>query len=143
RFHPERLTEYERHVEGGYAGTDLRQSLAKVLLPSTTIPRRATFAQSTVDLALVALSLERHWLRYGAYPGTLKEIDANLLSIRGIPLDCVTARAPHYRLIPSGTYELYYEGWNACDDGGFIPPPEGGVTLPLTKGDWVWPQLAE
>lgn len=102
-------------------------------------------AQGTVDLALVAAMLERHRLRHQKYPASLAQLDDDLQKTpRGVPPDCVTGNPPHYALQPDSSYTLYYEGWNATDDGGQIgKEKEGSDFIDLSKGDWVWPQPVE
>jgi hypothetical protein len=111
----------------------------------TSIQRRFVQNQCTADLAVVALMLERHWLRHGRYPATLDQLDTDLVdSPRGIPKDCVTGEPVRYRPTAEGAFELYYVGWNESDDGGQVVEREKGVGgIDNSKGDWAWPQFAQ
>jgi hypothetical protein len=146
RFYPDRAEALAAEVDGdGALRHDFRLFFARLAMPALIgFPSKSAAAQGTVDLALVALALERHRLRYGTYPAALEAIDREFLGSRGIPQDCATGRPPHYVLNGDGTYTLYFEGWNGHDDGGEIAYRMNSKTaVDFNQGDWVWPQVAE
>lgn len=146
RFHPERVREFKDHLKGsGSVASDPRKLVARRTAPIiAAVVEKSAAAQGTMDLALAALALERHWLRHGAYPGTLEKLDEDLRGSRGIPPDCITGHPPHYRSTEDGRFLLYYEGWNQRDDGGeVVYKSPKSPKVDFTKGDWVWPQPLE
>jgi len=136
RFYPERLSsQVESHSFAPYT------KFADMLTPAaTTVETRSAFTQGTVNLARIAVALERHWLKHGNYPPDLASLDADAKPAGGsFPLDPATGRAAHYTPA-DGRFLLYFEGWNQKDDGGQIvwSEPKSGRADPQ-NGDWVWP----
>ena len=113
-------------------------SMALEFLPRA--PEQCASAQGTVDLARVAVTLERHRLRHGAYPDSLDLLDPEI-NPHGIPADDISGKPAHYARTPNGGFTLYYEGWNQIDDGGTVvwKDPEH-TKVDFKKGDLVWPQ---
>ncbi len=109
------------------------------------IPIDCAKEQSTVDLARVAIALERFRLAHGGYPDSLDALAPAYLP--SVPRDVVGGEPLHYRR-DGERFILYSIGWNGVDDGG-----EQAWTKPQTKdasrkidwaeGDWVWPQCKE
>lgn len=110
--------------------------LSGLALPSLqSAARSAAFTQTRIDLARLAIAIERHRRATGTIPHKLEELAPRW--IIAVPRD-VMGGAP-YRYFP-GTgerYQLYGQGWNARDDGGRIgtPNPLLGAS---TAEDWPW-----
>jgi hypothetical protein len=102
-------------------------------------------AQSSVDLARVAIALERYRLAHGEYPESLDSLAPQFMEkvphdiIGGQPSqDSGSASQPlHYRRTSDGQFVLYSIGWNERDDGGVVGLTKGG-TADINQGDWVW-----
>ena len=108
----------------------------KLLLPGlATVVRRFAYGQETVDLARVAIALERFRLAQGGYPATLDALEPRF--IEKVPSDIITGQPLHYRLSSDWQFTLYSVGWNEKDDGGKIPS-SGNGSVDIATGDWVW-----
>jgi type II secretory pathway pseudopilin PulG len=71
--------------------------------------------EAEVDMARIAIALERHYLETGAYPDSLEPLAA---AFDGEPpIDPFTGQPYHYRLT-GGAYLLYSLGPNQTDNGG-------------------------
>lgn len=110
--------------------------LEPMLLPAfALVVEKFAYAQSSVDLARVAIALERYRLAHGEYPATLDALAPQF--IEKLPHDVIGGGPLHYRLAEDGQFVLYSVGWNERDDGGGVGLlKRGGVDL--NKGDWVW-----
>jgi hypothetical protein len=117
--------------------------MASITLPPLlSIPATCAGAQAKLDLARVAIALERHRLRHGAYPESLAVLDPECRP-NGIPSDAITGDPPHYALADSGAFTLSYEGWKEEDDGADAAWKNmARKRLIHQKRDWVWPQPA-
>ena len=92
-------------------------------------------AQTSLNLARLAIALERHRLANGTYSETLDALAPRFLE--KIPRDVINGQPLHYRRTGDGKFLLYSVGWNETDDGGAPGVNDYGRYLP-TKGDWVW-----
>jgi hypothetical protein len=98
--------------------------------------------QSSVDLARVAIALERYRLAHGQYPESLAMLDPQYLN--PVPNDVIGGQPLHYRLAPDGQFVLYSIGWNQQDDGGVVVSTKGSDPRSEepgsvhSQGDWVW-----
>ena len=92
-------------------------------------------AQTQLDLARIAIALERHRLAKETYPETLDALAPRFLE--KIPRDVINVQPLHYRRTGDGKFLLYSVGWNETDDGGAPGVNDYGRYV-LTKGDWVW-----
>lgn len=93
--------------------------------------------QSSVDLARVAVALERCRLAQGKFPDSLAALAPQYLN--PVPHDIIGGQPLHYRLTPGGQFVLYSIGWNERDDGGVVVMGQGKSPCPdLKQGDWVW-----
>jgi hypothetical protein len=102
-------------------------------------------AQSSVDLARVAIALERYRLAHGEYPESLDALAPQFVA--KVPHDVIggqssqgsgsAGRPLHYRRTSDGQFVLYSVGWNETDDGGVVGLTKGGAA-DISKGDWVW-----
>jgi len=114
--------------------------LSRLLLPALTrAGGRAVWAQTCVDLARVAVALERYRLAHGAFPDKLGELEPEFM--KQVPPDINTREAFHYRRTEDGGFLLYSVGRNQVDDGG-TPAFRGGKQRinDFDNGDWVWPR---
>ena len=95
------------------------------------------FGQSSVDLARVAIALERYRLANGHYPDSLSPLDPRFLN--PVPHDVIGGQPLHYHLTADGQFVLYSIGWNETDDGGTVAFKKSpGTTQDIEQGDWVW-----
>ncbi|MBU6410604.1 MAG: hypothetical protein KGR98_09470 [Verrucomicrobia bacterium] len=96
-----------------------------------------TFAhgQESLDLARVAIALERYRLAHGGYPGSLNALEPDF--IESIPHDVIGGRPLHYRRTAGGLFLLYSVGWNETDDSGVVGLGRDG-SADFATGDWVW-----
>jgi hypothetical protein len=83
--------------------------------------------EARVDMARIAIALERHYLETGTYPVSLDPV-ASVLGEQ-VPVDPFTGRPYQYQLSDDG-YRLYSLGVNQTDDGG--------VQGRGPEGDLVW-----
>ncbi len=85
--------------------------------------------QVHLDLARVAIALERYRLAEGRYPESLDALSPTYLL--EIPLDRVSGEPLLYRIKDDGTPQIRSLGANVQDD-------DGRVFKDVNKGDWVW-----
>jgi len=105
--------------------------------------------QTAVNLARVALALERYRLAHREFPEALDVLAPQFLE--KIPHDVIGGGPLKYRRTNDGQFVLYSIGWNETDDGGVVEPKVVGVSdrvirnpiLDYSQGDWVWryPQM--
>jgi hypothetical protein len=118
----------------------------RILLPGLgNAAKRFAYGQSSVDLARVAIALERYRLAHGEYPESLDALEPQFME--KVPHDIIggqpsegsgSASQPlHYRLTSDGNFVLYSVGWNERDDGGAVVLKKDG-TVDIEQGDWVW-----
>jgi hypothetical protein len=91
--------------------------------------------QCQIDLARVAIALERYRLAHGNYPETIDVLAPKFIS--EIPHDVINGQPLHYRRTEGGRFVLYSVGWNEMDDGGQVVLTKSG-SVDREKGDWVW-----
>jgi hypothetical protein len=95
------------------------------------------YAQTSVDLARVAIALERYRLANGSFPESLDALAPQFL--KNVPHDIIGGGPLHYRLNSDGQFVLYSVGWNETDDGGVVVFNNGSTpTVNRDEGDWVW-----
>ena len=143
RFYPERAQQLEDELQRMPRGVfHPYYFFAQLLFPAVIqVQQTSAAAQSTIDLARVAIALERHRLRHGEFPASLDELDG-AFKAGGFPADAITGHPPHYARSEDGQFTLYYEGWNQTDDGGKTVWKNATNQRPdFSKGDWVWPRL--
>jgi hypothetical protein len=110
--------------------------LEKLLLPAIgSCVKKFAHAQASVDLARVAIALERYRLAHGELPESLDALAPQFME--KMPHDIINGQPLHYRHAANGQFVLYSVGWNETDDGGEIGPNKYG-TADISKGDWVW-----
>jgi len=99
--------------------------------------KKFAYAQSSVDLACVAIALERYRLAHGEFPESLNTLAPQFME--KIPHDIINGQPLNYRRTDDGQFVLYSVGWNELDDGGVVVF-EGKNTdrVDINQGDWVW-----
>jgi hypothetical protein len=98
-------------------------------------PLQFADAQTEVDLARVAIALERYRLAHREYAVTLGALAPQYLA--NIPNDVINGQPLRYHRTADGRFLLYSVGWNQTDDGGVLGTNNTGQPL-RTIGDWVW-----
>ena len=111
---------------------------ASFLLSAFSGPvQKCAYAQNAVNMAHVAVALERYRLAHGESPDSLDALSPQLLE--SIPHDIIDGEPLHYRRTSDGQFVLYSVGWNETDDGGVVafknPPSK---MCDINEGDWVW-----
>lgn len=111
--------------------------LADQLLPALLrCGEKAARTQATVNLAHLAVALERFHLVHGAYPQDLPSLCPDFLTT--LPPDPVTGEPPVYRIDAEGP-TVYYRGLDGKDEGGRVTVVSNGHAKDdLRTGDWVW-----
>jgi len=112
-------------------------------LVRSKLAERFAYAQSSVDLARVAIALERYRLAHGEFPESLDALAPQFIA--KLPHDIINGQPLHYHRDPpsqssdaaSGQFVLYSVGWNETDDGGVVVLTKGGA-VDINQGDWVW-----
>jgi hypothetical protein len=109
-----------------------------LLLPSLGgFAKKTAQAHTSVDLARVAIALERYRLAHGEFPATLEAIAPQFIA--PVPHDVIGGGLLKYRLTDDGQFVLYSIGWNETDDGGVVVSKEGSPSeVDRDRGDWVW-----
>jgi hypothetical protein len=119
---------------------------ARILFPNlTSAEKKFACAQTSVNLARVAIALERYHLMHGDYPESLDALAPRFID--KLPHDIIggqpsqgsgpASQPLHYRRTSDDQFVLYSVGWNETDDGGVVGlNKDGGVDI--NKGDWVW-----
>jgi hypothetical protein len=106
--------------------------------------RTLAYAQSSLDMARVAIALERYRIAHGEYPKSLDVLAPQF--IKELPHDIMNGQPLHYRLESDGRFTLYSVGWNQKDDGGKVAYKKTDSKNPSIngdEGDWVWSYPAE
>jgi len=110
--------------------------IERLLLPALgNTAKKFASGQSSVDLARVAIALERCRLAHGEYPESLDSLAPQFIA--KLPHDLINGQPLTYRCTDDGQFVLYSVGWNETDDGGVVGLRESG-TVDINKGDWVW-----
>ncbi len=95
--------------------------------------RRFAFVQTQVDLARLAIALERFRMARSAFPKTLAELVPDMIA--ALPDDIYTGKPLTYRRDDHDGFLLYSVGPNRRDDGGANDSKRTDANQP----DWVWP----
>ncbi|MDD5138703.1 MAG: hypothetical protein PHY43_00405 [Verrucomicrobiales bacterium] len=99
--------------------------------------KKIAAGQSSVDLARVAIALERYRLAHGEYPESLDALAPQFIA--KVPHDVIGGQPLKYRREANGQFVLYSVGWNEKDDGGAVEFTQGNTpTVDISQGDWVW-----
>jgi len=109
---------------------------ARLLLPELgKYAMRVAHGQNAVNLARIAIALERWRLAHGSYPESLDALAPQFIA--KVPHDVIGGGPLHYHLTSDGQFVLYSVGWNETDDGGGVAFKKDG-TVDINNGDWVW-----
>ena len=93
--------------------------------------------QTAVNLARVAIALERYRLAHGEFPESLAALTPQFME--KVPHDIIGGQPLHYRRTSDGQFVLYSVGWNERDDGGVVVLTKGNTpSVDINEGDWVW-----
>jgi len=107
-----------------------------MMLPALgSAARKFAYAQSSVDFARIACSLERYRMARGQYPESLDRLLPQYLGT--LPHDVIGGAPLIYHPRADGQFQLYSVGWNEKDDGGVSAFKRNG-TLDTETGDWTW-----
>ena len=139
RVYPTRLVAHGRDIDEQLKRpAHFGNSLKNIVVPNFfKASQNASKTQTQLDLAYVALALERHCAAKGAYPDTLAALVPEFAA--KLPHDLFDGQPLRYRRTPEGKYLLYSIGWNAKDDGGTPAySKEGKPEFGTVSGDWVW-----
>jgi hypothetical protein len=110
--------------------------LERLFMPSFgSAAKRFAYAQSSTDLARVAIALERYQLTHGEFPESLDALVSQFPD--GIPHDVIGGQPLNYRRTSDGQFVLYSVGWNEADDDGVVGLTKSGAP-DINRGDWVW-----
>jgi hypothetical protein len=118
----------------------------RLMLPALgNAAKKFAYGQASVDLARVAIALERYRLAHGEYPASLDALSPQFIA--KLPHDVINGQPLHYRRTSdpssqssdatSGQFILYSVGWNETDDGGVVGLTKNG-NVDINTGDWVW-----
>ncbi len=135
---PEKYREVDQ-VQSGIFNQPSRpwNFMAKVFLPALGASgRKACREQISVDLARVAIALERYHLAHGEFPESLDALAPQFIA--QVPHDIIGGKPLKYRREANGQFTLYSVGWNEKDDGGMTGYRKGGSAPDFESGDWVW-----
>jgi hypothetical protein len=105
------------------------------------VPHSA-FAQTAINLAVLACGLERYRLENGKFPEDLTALPPGY-AVR-LPPDVVSGLPLKYRRLSPDRFELYSVGWNRTDEGGRPGPAyfdrrdRNELWRTLFEGDWAW-----
>ena len=115
--------------------------LSHLLLPWVkNFAQKSVYAQSTIDLAIVAMGLERYHLRHQDYPASLDALVPDYVLL--LPQDIAVKSPFKYERRSKDAFSLWSVGWNQKDDGGVVAMGTGKATvIKLEEGDWTWPQV--
>lgn len=133
----------EANADGSPSLRNLNRMMAPMVFPRFgSLPGRCARAQTTLDLARVAIALERHRIKHGALPETLDALAPVFLA--SVPRDVISGAPLKYQRGDASRFALYAVGWNGTDDGGQHARMKGGTPpqIDWRAGDWPWPQPA-
>ncbi len=137
----ETLSPAKTRAAGDALDQQIRHRTPENLLATLFVPAlintaaKFAYAQESVDLARVAIALERYRRAHGEYPASLDALAPQFME--RIPHDIIGGQPLHYRRTAGGQFVLYSVGWNETDDGGVVGLTQGG-SVDINKGDWVW-----
>ena len=107
-------------------------SIARLAVPPFEgVLKTTARGQSLINIARVAIALERHRLKHGTFPSTLKELAPAYLP--AIPVEVFDGAPLHYTPKANGEgFTLYSTGWKGTDDGGVMDNTKPNET------NWTW-----
>jgi len=133
---PAKVRENEAAITNSLKHLTLQTRLVSLLFPSVlAATKRYAREQSSVDLARIAIALERYRLPHGEFPDSLESLAPQFINV--IPHDLINGRPLNYHRTADGQFTLYSVGWNETDDGGTTSLTDHG-SVDFDKGDLVW-----
>jgi hypothetical protein len=102
---------------------------------------RSMRIQLHIELARVAIALERYYLEQGRYPDTVEALTPRYLPAE--PLDPMNAEPWKYNRDGDNGFTLYSVGMNGRDDGGFHTRAVSRVDSANTPDDIAWTVQSE
>jgi hypothetical protein len=99
-------------------------------------PSKFAIGQSSIDMARVAVALERHRLTYGKFPDSLADLEPQFLN--PVPHDLIGGQPLNYHLTADGQFVLYSVGWNGTNDGTLTVRKKSAAVSDLQAGAWTW-----
>jgi len=133
---PAKVHENEVALTNSLQHFSIQNRLASLLFPSLLpVTKRFAREQSSVDLARVAIALERYRLAHGEYPDSLDPLAPQF--INPVPHDIINGHPLNYRRTADGLFVLYSVGWNEKDDGGARGTGPDSTRI-FDTGDLVW-----
>ncbi len=137
-FSPEKVKVADKAFASEKKTVTPENVLEMMFLPAWSAEaRRFAFAQTSADLARVAIALERYRLANGDYPNSLDALSPQFME--KIPNDVIGGKPLNYRRTNDGQFILYSVGWNERDDGGVVAALKGNSSgADYTRGDLVW-----
>ena len=90
--------------------------------------RKFSRTQIDLNLARVAIALERYQLKEKSYPNSLEALVPTYL--KSVPHDIMDGKPLRY-VRKQNAYQLYSVGWNQKEEGGAYDKDS-------RKGDWIW-----
>jgi hypothetical protein len=105
---------------------------AGIISPALTgVLKNAARTQSLINIARVAIALERHHLKQGRFPPVLSDLVPFFLP--AVPVEVFDGEPLKYRLKDNAQgFILYSTGWKGTDDGGQMDYSKPNET------NWVW-----
>lgn len=127
-----------KQANAQFAGWQPYHTLVRALVPAVArVWQKGAQAQTTVNLARIAIGLERFRQTEGSFPERLDELAPRFLA--RVPLDVVVGQPHHYRRETPDRYVLYSVGLNLKDDGAHVAVTKTGQpNVSAIEGDWVW-----
>ncbi len=115
--------------------------LSHLLLPWVkNFAQKSVYAQSTIDMAIVAIGLEHYYLKHQGYPASLDALVPDYVPV--LPHDIAVKSPFKYERQSKEAFRLWSVGWNQKDDGGVLVMGTGNATvIKLEEGDWIWPRV--
>lgn len=138
RVAPAEVNQMALRLEQNVQDRSLYNWFARLLLPALgRAAMQSAKGQVSVDLARLAVALERHRLAQGEYPPDLAALAPRFLA--KVPPDVVSGVPYVYHRTGDGSFELYSIGWNEIDDGGHtVLLEQEKLRANWEAGDWVW-----
>ncbi len=98
---------------------------------------KASRAQVTAQLGMIACALERHYIAHGAYPKNLDALSPAYLT--SVPKDLMSNAPYRYEPTQDGWYQLWSVGADGKDDQGVMQKTSANGRREGNELDWPWP----
>ncbi len=125
------------------SGPDFHSMLSSAIVSLAPTLDKVLSAETTRQITIAALALQRFKLALGHFPTHLAELVPAYVT--SLPRDPVDGQSLRYRLQTDGKFLLYSVGENGLDDGGNPACADHSSEKSLNwlarqNLDWVWPQ---